>query len=263
METVSLLEVNDLSFSFGEKRVLDNISFSAEKGEIIAILGPNGAGKTTLLRLILNLLKPDGGEVLLHQKNIRHIPVRELFSSLSYVPQHKGSPVSYTVLETVLMGRSNSIGLFSVPKEKDTEDAEALLSELGIAGLSGRSADTISGGELQMVMIARALISKPEVLILDEPESGLDFKNQLVVLDTLLKLKEKGVTCIFNTHYPEHAYRYADKALLIHDHRAEFGVVEEVISEDRIEAAFDVMAAVGEIEKDGEIIRTVVPVKRL
>ncbi len=262
---MSLFDVRNISFSYPKtgKKVFSDVSFSLEKGEIMAVLGPNGAGKTTLLRCMTGLLRSDGGEVFLNGENIRKIRPKDLWSSVSYVPQNGRALSSYSVLETVLLGKTGELGLFSAPDGKDLSEAEEILSLLGIGDLKDRRVNTLSGGEQQMVLIARALISKPELLILDEPESGLDFRNQLVVLDTLSMLKKQGMACIFNTHYPEHALLRADRVLILSGGKAVCGRAEEIITKETIRDTFGVQVVIGEVRDGSNAVKSIVPIKRI
>ena len=167
--------------------VFRDINFSVDAGEILAILGPNGAGKTTMLRCITGMLRWRSGDSLLDGEAIRTMPVQKLWRKMAYVPQAKSVSSAYTAFETVLLGRSSRLNAFSSPKKADLEQARQAMAMLGIEQLADKKCTAISGGELQMVLIARALASEPQVLILDEPESNLDFKNQLVVLDAIVK----------------------------------------------------------------------------
>ena len=211
-----IFEVQNGCFAYNHGRqVLNNISFSVGKGEMLAILGPNGAGKTTLLRCMMGFLKWNTGKSMLDGENIANMTQRQLFSKVAYVPQAKNAVLSSSVKDMVLLGRSSHYGIFGKPGAKDRQIVAETLQSLGLTAMADRACNELSGGELQMALIARALVSEPQVIILDEPESNLDFKNQLIVLKTLQSLTEQGITCIFNTHYPVHALRHADKALLL------------------------------------------------
>ena len=240
--------------------IFNDINFSVDSGEILAILGPNGAGKTTMLRCITGMLKWKGGQSLLDGEPIHTMTPRKLWSRMAYVPQAKAASSAYTAIETVLLGRSSHLNAFSTPKQEDWETAREILELLGIAHLAEKKCSAISGGELQMVLIAKALASEPKVLILDEPESNLDFKNQLVVLDTMTKLAQNGMTCIFNTHYPAHALQRANKSLILsRGGDYVFGSTATVVTEENIRKAFGVDAVIGEIETPGNILQNVIP----
>lgn len=240
--------------------IFENINFEVNEGEILAILGPNGAGKTTMLRCITGMLKWRDGKSLLDDEDIASMPSRKLWSKMAYVPQAKSVSSAYTALEMVLLGRSSHLNIFEAPKQSDVDKAMEVLEFLEISHLADKKCSEVSGGELQMILIARALVSDPKVLILDEPESNLDFKNQLVVLDTMSNLAARGMTCIFNTHYPAHALQRAQKSLILSkggDYI--FGDTVSVVTEENIRKAFGVDAIIGEIETPGNLLKNVVP----
>ena len=257
----ALLKVENGSFAYrGGPKILDNINFEVSAGEILAILGPNGAGKTTLLRCMMDMLRWDSGRSLLDGEDIHSMPARKLWSRMAYVPQAKAAASSYTAFQTVLLGRSSRIGTFSSPSSEDMDKAESVMKQLGIMHLADKQCYAISGGELQMVLIARAMASEPEVLVLDEPESNLDFRNQLVVLDTISSLAADGVACVFNTHYPAHALQRAHRSLILNKGGGCIsGNTPEVVTEDNIRRAFGVNAVIGEIETAESVLKNVMP----
>lgn len=240
--------------------VLKDISLSASSGDLIAILGPNGAGKTTLLRCMMGFLKWQSGKSTLDGEDIRSIPYARLWQTLAYVPQAKGTHSAYTAREMILLGRSSHLGIFAHPGKEDSQKAEEIMEKLHILHLRDKLCSQISGGELQMVLIARALAAEPKILVLDEPESNLDFKNQLIVLETMSRIAAEGLTCIFNTHYPAHALQRANKSfILCKDGSYHFGDTANIITEESIEKAFGVNAVIGEIETPEQIWRNVIP----
>ncbi len=241
------IEVCAGSFSYNrETPVLQDISFSADEGEVVAILGPNGVGKTTLMKCLLGFLPWDSGMTRVDDKDIREIKGKELWRRIAYVPQAREPAFSYRTEDMVLLGRSPYLGNFSVPGKKDYAIAMKAMETAGITHLKGKNCSQISGGELQLVLIARALAAEPEFLILDEPESGLDFRNQIVVLDLIRRLsREQGLTVIINTHYPDHALRVSDHALLLFGNGAHlFGRTEHMLTEEHMRAAFNVDIAI-------------------
>ena len=240
--------------------IFNDINFSVDAGDILAILGPNGAGKTTMLRCITGMLKWKQGQSLLDGEPIHTMSSKKLWSRMAYVPQAKAAASAYTAFETVLLGRSSRVNAFSTPKQDDLEKAKEAMELLGITHLAEKKCSAISGGELQMVLIARALASEPQVLILDEPESNLDFKNQLVVLDAISRLAQSGMTCIFNTHYPAHALQRANKALILsRGGDYVFGNTATIVTEENIRKAFGVDAVIGQIETPGNELANVIP----
>ena len=256
-----ILRIENGSFAYkGGPEILKDINIEVTSGEIIAVLGPNGAGKTTMLRCMMDMLKWKSGRSLLDGEDIHSIPARKLWSRMAYVPQAKSAASSFTAFQTVLLGRSSRIGVFAQPSAEDMEAAERVMRSLGIMDLADKQCHAISGGELQMVLIARAMAAEPEILILDEPESNLDFKNQLIVLDTISELAANGVACVFNTHYPAHALQRADKSLILSKGGDSiFGSTVNVVTEDNIRKAFGVNAVIGEIETPENIMRNVIP----
>jgi len=260
-----IIEVRNASFAFDKKgnhhktEVFSDISFDIFENETVAVVGENGAGKTTLMRCLLGLLPLKSGEIRIDQKDIQKLTQKSLYGVLSYVPQKPLFVPGCTVTEEVLLGLSAEVGLFGAPSEEALAKVRETLELLGISELSNRSCDELSGGEFRMVYIARAIISSPKVLVLDEPESGLDFKNRLTVMETLKKLKDKGVTTVFNSHFLDDALQFSDRVILLDDGHAEVGPSCEILTKERIREAFSVETAVGTV-KDGETeIEAVVP----
>ena len=258
----AVLRIENGSFAYkGGPQILKDINVEVRAGEILAVLGPNGAGKTTLLRCMMDMLHWDTGRSLLDGEDIRNMPASTLWRRMAYVPQARSAATSYTAFQTVLLGRSARIGAFSSPKEEDMEVAERVMKRLGIWELADKPCHAISGGELQMVLIARAMAAEPEILVLDEPESNLDFRNQLVVLDTMTSLAAEGMACIFNTHYPAHALQRADRSLLLtKGGMSIYGPTKYVVSEDDIRSIFGVNAVIGDFEAEDSTVQSVIPV---
>ncbi len=258
-----ILSVENGCFSYDKKHnnpILENISFEAKPSDLIAILGPNGSGKTTLLRCIMGFLHWNSGKSCLDGKDIRSMPHNELWKNIAYVPQAKNTSTAFTAEEMILLGRSSHFGMMSTPSPDDIAQVNYVMKRLHIEKLAKKKCSEISGGELQMILIARALVSEPQILILDEPESNLDFKNQLIILETMSELVADGMTCIFNTHYPAHALQRANKALLLsHEGDSVFGDIKDIITESNIEAAFGVKAIINEVETPFNMMQNVIP----
>lgn len=261
MITVS---ASNVSFCYRQDvPVIRGLSFSVSSGDILAVLGPNGAGKTTFLRCVTGFLRWTSGSLLLDGTDAARIPAKQFWRRVSYVPQVRssGAQSSMTAEEMILLGKTGQYGLFSSPGRDDLLRTDALMDELGISHLRGRRCAELSGGELQMVLIARALLPGPELLILDEPESGLDFRNQLTVLDTIRRLSAEGMCCIFNTHYPDHALSLASHALLLPKggETCRFGPVRDVVTEEALLRVFGVRTAIRSFEEDGRTCSCVLP----
>ncbi len=250
------LEIQNGTFSYGSTKILSGISLSLEGGEILAVLGPNGCGKTTLLRCITGLLKWQEGTALLDGKDLSGDKAH--WKKMSYVPQLRTAAPAYTVREMVTLGRSAHIGLFGTPSAHDREIADRAMDEMGVTPLADKLCTHLSGGELQTVLIARALAAEPSVLILDEPESGLDFRNQQLMLSIIRKLSDKGLVVIFNTHFPQNALSTADKALMMSKGgEPVFGAVRDVITAENIKNAFGVEVIISETVHNGRTYSSV------
>lgn len=211
------IEISGLSFSYGERRVLRDVSFSAGYGELIALLGPNGAGKSTLMRCMLGFIRDYTGRISVDGREIRGMSRAELSKRIAYIPQSAPSVFNYTVLDAVLMGVTGGIGLLSSPGAEQEELAEGILERLGIVHLAERGCEELSGGERQLVLLARALIQDARIVVMDEPTANLDYGNQNRVMEHVLELAGQGYTILFSTHDPNQAMLYAGRALTLRD----------------------------------------------
>ena len=207
------LEVKDLSFSYGDNKVLDNVSFSSSGGEAIAVLGPNGVGKSTFFKCILGFLPIRKGKIEIEGKDVSIMKGKELSKYIAYIPQSSSPVFNHTVLDSVTMGMNNQIGLFSAPGEKEREKAAAALDRLGILKLKDRGCLNISGGERQLMLIARAMVQDARIIVMDEPTSSLDYGNSCRVMETIMSLSKDGYTILFSTHDPDAAMRYSDRVI--------------------------------------------------
>lgn len=211
------LEIKSLSFSYGKREILKDINFSLEKGSICALLGPNGVGKTTLFSCILKLNKLSSGRVYINGIDIEKHSHKEIASSIAYIPQFHESVFNFTVLEMVLMGVTAAYNIFAQPREEDCEKARLALKRMGIEDFEDRIYANLSGGEKQLVLIARALAQDSNILIMDEPTASLDYGNQIRVMEKIKKLASDGYTVIFSTHSPDQALMYSDRVLALKD----------------------------------------------
>ena len=245
------IEVQNLSFSYGDRPVLHDISFRVEKGEFLSILGPNGVGKSTLFRCVLGLLSGYTGQVLVDGADSRSFSVREAARHIAYIPQSSHPIFNYSVFDIVLMGRTSGLSTFRSPKKQDAELCRWALEKVGIPHLSDRCFHRLSGGEQQLVLIARALVQKAPILMLDEPTASLDFGNQLLVLEQCRSLAREGYTVIQTTHNPEQSYRYSDRILTIqHGRVLAEGTPKEVLTEKTIRALYGVEVDVVSLRDD-------------
>jgi iron complex transport system ATP-binding protein len=243
------LTVEQGGFAYAGRRILRDIRFILEERDVLAVLGPNGAGKTTLLKCIMNMLPWQEGYAALDGRDIRTIPYRELWRRIAYVPQAKSYSVDFTVRDMLLLGRSVHLSPFAQPSGEDHRIADEVMEELGISHLAGQGCNSLSGGELQLVLIGRALAARPEILVMDEPESGLDFRNQLLIFDLIGRLSLR-ISCLINTHYPDHALWTANKVLLLSGTgKVLFGAAADMLTEDNLHDIFGVRVIIGKSEK--------------
>ena len=233
-----MLSVNGLSFSYGNRKVLEDISFDAEENQIISILGPNGTGKTTLLKCICNIHKPDSGSVMVDGRDVLTLNGRELAKNIGFVPQ--SVPMSrMTVFDSVLLGRRPYIEL-SVSRS-DIQKVSDVLKALHMEDLSLRYLNEISGGEYQKVQIARAIVQEPKVLILDEPTNNLDMSNQHTTMHMVEDIvRSRGMCTIMTMHDINLAIHYSDRFLFVKDGLVKAYGGIDVITEDLIEDVYGV-----------------------
>jgi len=209
--------IENLCFSYGEKEVLKNISFSAEYGQFLSVLGPNGVGKSTLFRCMLGLLLPTKGGTSIDGKPVADMGAAQLAQRIAYIPQSHNPVFNFCVFDMVLMGTTAQLGSFESPKKEQTAQAEAALERLGITHLKDRGYGNVSGGERQLTLIARAIAQQAKILVMDEPSASLDFGNRIRVMQTVRALAKDGYAVIQSTHDPDQAFLYSDKILALHN----------------------------------------------
>lgn len=212
-----ILEIRNLHFSYRDHKVLNGLSLTVTDGEMVSLLGRNGAGKTTLLRLIPGFLKSDADAILIDGRPVSEMSLRERATYMAYIPQITRSVFPYSVRTSILMGCSNRLGLFQNPGPSEEKRVEEVIELLNLQEIAGRNMETISGGERQLVLIARALMQDARLLILDEPTSFLDYSNQLLVLERVEDLVRKGYCCIYSTHNPDLALAHSTRAVVMKD----------------------------------------------
>ena len=236
-----MLSAQNLRIGYVDRVLAANISFTLDSGEVIAILGPNGSGKTTLFRTLLGLTPALHGAALLNGRAISELTPEVIARAVAYVPQVSANFANFSVIEVVLMARAPHLAWYASPGTKDRAIAESALAELNIGDFADREFIELSGGERQLVMIARALASEATILLMDEPTASLDFGNQFLILDEIAKLKARGVAVIFTTHHPDHALRIADRTLTIaRDGKVEIGATSAVLSAASLTALYGI-----------------------
>ncbi|HPS91052.1 MAG TPA: ABC transporter ATP-binding protein [Methanothrix sp.] len=231
---MSGVEAVNLCYSYGAMPIIRQASFELQAGEILSILGSNGCGKTTLLKCLNMLLKPEG-RVLVDNVDLRSLSSRDLARLMGYVPQMHSPDFPYRVVDVAVSGRTPRLG-FSIPSKQDYELAREALCRVGVGHLSEKYYTNLSGGELKLVLIARALVQEPKVLLLDEPTSHLDFKNRVMVLKILREIADDGIAVIMSEHDPNLASLFSDKVLLMMNKGeiVRYGPARDVISPENI-----------------------------
>ncbi|MBP8204030.1 MAG: ABC transporter ATP-binding protein [Pseudomonas sp.] len=211
---MSGLQAVNLAIGYAERTLGKGINLHLQGGEVLCLLGPNGSGKSTLFKTLLGLLAPLAGQITLDHQPLAQCSRQHLAQRVGYVPQAQALAFPFKVADMVLLGRSAHLGRFSSPSAHDRALALACLQRLAIEHLYGRLYNTLSGGEQQLVLIARALAQEPTLLVLDEPTASLDFGNQVRVLEHIQALRAQGLGILLCTHQPEHALRVADRIAL-------------------------------------------------
>lgn len=255
------VEVTGLDFSYGRgAHRLEDVSFQVAEAQLCCLLGPNGAGKTTLLRCLLGLLAPRAGVIRIGGVDLAKIGPRQLARLVAYVPQVTTLPFSFSVLEAVVMGRTPYLGLVSTPTDADRRLALAELERLGAGHLAGRDFPSLSGGERQLVLMARALVQQAPVLILDEPTASLDYGHEVLVLKLAADLARAGRTVLMTTHQPAHALAHAHDAILMRDgFLVAQGPPAEVVTTESLTDLYKIPIHVGDLPIPGRApVRTCV-----
>ena len=255
------IRTKDLCFSYGATQVLKNMDFRAHESSLVAVIGPNGAGKSTLFRCILGFLKGYSGTILIDNQDIKEMSRTEIARKIAYIPQTTVPVFNYDVIDIVLMGTTGSLKLLESPGAEQIEAAEKALEDLGIGYLRNRGFGRISGGERQLVLVARALVQNAKILIMDEPTANLDYGNQYRVMAKIKELAANGYTIILSTHNPEHALLFADKSFVIQ--KGEFvaaGSSKDVLNEEMMRRLYGVDVRILTTEINDEKARVFVPV---
>ncbi|MFQ3547548.1 MAG: ABC transporter ATP-binding protein [Termitinemataceae bacterium] len=252
-----MLEVRNLSFSYGNnrsnesKKVLNQLSWMVTKGELVAVVGPNGVGKSTLFKCILQILRTYEGEILLNGTSMRGMREFEISRSLAYIPQTHVPVYGLSVLDVVLMGACRKSSIFANPDGTDAERAMLVLERLGLESFARRNYGELSGGERQLVLIARSLAQGARILIMDEPAAHLDYGNQVRIMEYLWSLSSEGYSIIFSTHNPEHAFLWSSRTLVLYQgHLIADGDPKEALTEGTMERLYGVPVRIFSLENE-------------
>lgn len=235
-----IYKVENLSFKYpNSKQLFNNISFDIEEGQLYTILGKNGVGKTTLFNCMLNFNKKYEGNIFVNNANIKSLKEKELAKIVSFVPQNSNCSFDYLVSEYILMGCASNVSLFSSPSINDKEKVDKVLNDLEITNLKDKKFNELSGGEQQLVLIARAIVCNPKIIFFDEPTSHLDYENQIKVLRIINNLKTKGYSLVITTHDPNQALLLKGDAILFNNNCSIIkGGVEKILTKENLQKVF-------------------------
>ncbi|AUC52254.1 ABC transporter [Sagittula sp. P11] len=240
-----MLVARDLSIGYGQQVIGSGLGLEVAPGDVLCLLGPNGCGKTTLFRTLLGLLPPLSGEVLLSGKPITAQRRAEVARQISYVPQAHAPPFPFEALDVVLMGRTARLGAFGQPSRTDREAAFAAMVQLGIGDLAASDYSRLSGGQRQLVLIARALAQEAPLMVMDEPTASLDFGNEAQVLARISALARAAAHgahgVVLSTHNPDHAFQLGARVLLMKaGQRVAEGPCDEVLTTQTLSAVYGI-----------------------
>ncbi len=255
------LKATNIHCGYNQKMVLRGVDLSVNTGEILCILGPNGSGKSTLFKAILGLIRIREGKVVFNNQSLLKMSRLQMAKIIGYVPQTHDPPFPFKVKDVLLIGRTAYIGTFSSPNDEDYEVVEEVAASLKIEHLYEKSYTQLSGGERQLVLIARALAQRPKVLVMDEPTASLDYGNQLMVLEHVQKLTAFGLAVIMISHMPEHALHYSNRVVLLKGGRIYGdGTPEEIVTEDNMKLLYGIDTKIAAVTlNSGRLIKVCVP----
>ena len=250
----SLVDVHDVSFAYhNHNQVLYNVTFTVQPGELITLLGPNGAGKSTLLNCIMNLLTPQSGEIYLDGRQNTKMERREIAQMVAYVQQHVDVTFGYSVRDYAVMGRTPFLKMYTPPSADDYAIVDEALEKLGVSHLSQRIYSELSGGQRQLIDVARAVVQQPRLILFDEPTSALDYGNQIKVLKMVNELSRKdGFAAIMTTHNPDHPILLDSSVCLLgRDGRLIKGTVDEIMQEPIMDEVYQAELIIRHVDDAG------------
>lgn len=236
-----LLEIDGVYGGYGGGDVVKGVTCAADRGDVLCLVGPNGCGKTTLFRLLLGSLPVSRGRITIGGRDTRALRPRELANLIAYIPQYHAPVFAYTVLDVVVMGRASHFSALEAPRPVDRAAAFAALEKVHALHLANQRYTALSGGQRQLILIARAICQAAEVFVMDEPAANLDYANHQLLMEVIAGLAAQGYCVVMSTHSPEHPFSVGSLALLMKDGAvAGFGPPREVITPERLQAVYGI-----------------------
>jgi iron complex transport system ATP-binding protein len=246
------IELIGADMGYPERKVLEGVNLKLHSGEITCMLGPNGVGKTTLFKTLLGFIQPLSGQVLINRKSVSRLSAKDFARLVAYVPQAHNTPFPYLVRDVVLFGRTVHLGIFASPGKKDRMIADRALDLLEVSHLANRHFTELSGGEKQMVIIARALAQEAGFMILDEPSSNLDYGNQIRIIRKIKELEQQSIGILMATHSPDHAFMLGSNAIILHQGKVfSQGIPEEVVTVPTLKKIYGVHVQIFDTPPNG------------
>ena len=245
------IQAENISFSYSadiSKSVFRDVSLTVKSGDVFCLLGPNGIGKSTLLKCLSNILHIQQGHILLNGRKISEFRLPDVAKNIGYVPQGLTSAFPFRIKDIVVMGRAPHLSILASPSSKDMDIALEAMRTVGILHLASRPCNSVSGGEWQLTLIARALVQQPQILLLDEPTSHLDLGNQMKIMQVIRDLTSEGMTLVMASHSPDHAFLVANAVAILNNGQiSQIGTPDAVITEANLKIAYGVdVRVVGE-----------------
>lgn len=242
------LSVDNITTGYNNHKISDGISFFLKRGESLCILGPNGEGKSTLLKTLLGILTPLSGSIRYQSVALKTLSMRARARLFAYVPQNSSPNFSFSVLQMVLMGKVSELSVFQQPTKTMYDEAMSILEKLEIAHLADKYYPRVSGGERQLILIARALLQNANLIVLDEPTASLDFSNQDKLMRLLAQVKDDGHNILFTTHHPDQACYFSDQLMMLKDgHVMAIGKTQSVLNETNLGLLYNANVGITEI----------------
>lgn len=259
-----MMEIAHLTVSLNDREIFSDFSARFPAGQVSCLVGPNGCGKTTLFRLLLGSLPLSGGKILIDGRDAGQLSPKERSRLIAYIPQHHTPVFSYSVLDMVALGRAPHLGMLQSPGSRDRELAYAALEKVNIVHLADRRYTALSGGQRQLVLIARTICQSARIFVMDEPAASLDYANHQLVMDVTRELAKEGYCIVMSTHSLEHPASAASKILLMSEGRSTaFGAPGEILTPENLEKAYGIEMDVAAVVDRYGVRRTIcLPVRK-